>query len=314
MMTESDIKCPAWDQFIIPVLQLASDQEVTRKIAREKIPQAMALPAEVMEQRLNSGARRIDNRIGWAMSHLTKAALIKKVARATYKITSSGADFLDKYRNTPITYHQLEEVEGYREAWDKASLRNQNNTTTSSPSPPELDSSTPDDKIDSAYNELNESLADELLETMYEMDPYKFEKLVVDVLFSMGYGGSRQEGARVTQKSNDGGIDGIINEDRLGLDVIYIQAKRYQASSKIGRSEIQSFVGALAGQQANKGVFITTSTFKNTAIDYVKTLGQKVILIDGSRLADLMIEHDVGVSTTRTIAMKRIDSDYFEEN
>ena len=130
----------------------------------------------------------------------------------------------------------------------------------------------------------------------------------------MGYGGSREEAAHVTQKSNDGGIDGIINEDRLGLDVIYVQAKRYQAESTIGRKEVQSFVGALAGKQANKGVFITTSDFKSTATEYAQNVPQKIILINGDRLAELMIELNVGVSTTRTIAMKRIDSDYFEES
>ncbi len=127
----------------------------------------------------------------------------------------------------------------------------------------------------------------------------------------MGYGGSRAEAAKVTKRSNDEGIDGIINEDRLGLDVIYVQAKRWQ--NTIGRKEIQSFVGALAGQQATKGVFITTSDFAKTATDYAQAVIQKVILVDGAKLADLMIEHDIGVSTTRTIALKRIDTDYFEE-
>jgi len=146
------------------------------------------------------------------------------------------------------------------------------------------------------------------------MDPYRFEQLVIDLLFAMGYGGSREEAARVTQKSNDGGIDGTINEDRLGLDVIYVQAKRYQESSSIGRKEIQSFVGALAGKQASKGVFITTSNFSRNAVDYAVNVPQKIILIHGARLADLMIEHTIGVSTSRTIAIKRVDSDYFEES
>lgn len=313
-MPTDENQCPAWDQFIIPVLKLASTQEITRKLAREEVPQILGLSEEVREQRLNSGARRVDNRIGWAMSHLTKPGLIEKVRQATYKITPSGTAFLEKYRDTPITYHQLQEVEGYREAWEKASKSRQDRAITVNDSPPELDDSTPDDKIDSAYRELNDSLADELLETMHDMDPYKFEQLVVDLLFAMGYGGSRQEAARVTQKSNDGGIDGIINEDRLGLDVIYIQAKRYQATSSIGRKEIQSFVGALAGQQANKGVFITTSDFTQTATDYAATVTQKVILINGQRLAELMIEHNIGVSTIRTISLKRIDSDYFDDN
>ena len=147
---------------------------------------------------------------------------------------------------------------------------------------------------------------------MAKMDPFRFEQLVVDLLFAMGYGGSREEAAKITKKSNDEGIDGVINEDRLGLDVIYVQAKRWQGT--VGRKEIQSFVGALAGQQANKGVFITTSEFAQTAIDYAKSVQQKVILIDGTRLAELMIEHNIGVTTARTISLKRIDSDYFEEN
>jgi len=142
--------------------------------------------------------------------------------------------------------------------------------------------------------------------------PYAFEQLVIDLLFAMGYGGSREEAAKVTKKSNDEGIDGVINEDRLGLDVVYIQAKRWQ--NTVGRKEIQSFVGALAGQQASKGVFITTSNFATTAIDYAKAVSQRIILIDGRRLADLMIEHNIGVSTVRTIAIKRLDSDYFEES
>lgn len=307
-------QCPAWDQFILPVLELASTQEITRKLAREQIPEILSLSPEIKEQRLNSGARRVDNRIGWAMSHLTKAGLIKKIKRATYTITSDGSDFLKKHRNTRITYHQLEALEGYREAWEKASAKRQDRQASENESSREVDASTPDELIESAYNDLNQSLSEELLETMHDMDPYKFEQLVIDLLFAMGYGGSRAEAAQVTQKSNDGGIDGIINEDRLGLDVIYVQAKRYQAESTIGRKEIQSFVGALAGQQANKGVFITTSDFKKTAVEYADQVTQKVILLNGSRLAQLMIEHNIGVSTVRTISLKRLDSDYFEDN
>lgn len=307
-------QCPAWDQFILPVLELASTQEITRKLAREQIPQILGLSAEVREQRLNSGARRVDNRIGWAMSHLTKAGLIKKVKRATYANTPEGNAFLEKHRNSEITYHQLEALDGYKEAWEAASAKRQDRPSSSNETPREVDASTPDELIDSAYNDLNRSLAEELLETMYDMDPYKFEQLVVDLLFAMGYGGSRTEGAQVTKKSNDEGIDGIINEDRLGLDVIYIQAKRHQAESTIGRKEVQSFVGALAGKQANKGVFITTSDFKSTAMDYAKNVPQKIILINGDRLANLMIEHNIGVSTVRTIAIKRLDSDYFEDS
>lgn len=165
--------------------------------------------------------------------------------------------------------------------------------------------------IGNAINQLNDSLRTELLEQLSAIDPFRFEQIVIDLLFGMGYGGSREEAAMVTKKSGDEGIDGIINEDRLGLDVIYVQAKRWKGT--VGRPDVQGFVGALAGKQAQKGVFITTSNFTADAIHFARGLSQKVILIDGIRLADLMIEHDIGVSTTRTIALKRIDTDYFDE-
>ncbi|MFT5634235.1 MAG: restriction system protein, partial [Rubritalea sp.] len=171
---------------------------------------------------------------------------------------------------------------------------------------------TPKELIENAVSELDESLQSDILENLLNTDPYRFEQIVIDVLVAMGYGGSREEAAKVTQKSNDGGIDGIINEDRLGLDVIYVQAKRYK--NNVGRVDVQNFVGALAGKQAHKGIFITTSDFNNNATEYAQAVPQKIILIDGNRLADLMIEHNVGVSTEQTISIKRIDTDYFEEN
>jgi restriction system protein len=155
-------------------------------------------------------------------------------------------------------------------------------------------------------------LKQELLGIVRRMDPIRFERLVLDLLLAMGYGGSREEVARTTKMSNDEGIDGVINENRLGLNVIYVQAKRWQ--NTVGRKEIQSFVGALAGQQAHKGVFITTSEFADTARQFVKTIAQKIILIDGERLAELMMEHNIGVSRSHAYEIKRIDSDYFEES
>lgn len=169
---------------------------------------------------------------------------------------------------------------------------------------------TANERIEAAHAELNSALTQDLLDQVRSMDPYKFEQLVVDLLVAMGYGGSRAEAASVTQRSNDEGIDGVIKEDRLGLDTIYIQAKRWQTA--VGRRELQSFVGALAGQGASKGVFITSGEFSSTATDYADTISQKVILIEGNRLAELMIEHGVGVSVERTYILKRIDSDYFE--
>jgi restriction system protein len=263
------------------------------------------------EARLKSGALRVGNRVGWAMSHLTKAGFIEKVGKATYKATAAGKEFLKKHAGHEVTYHDLKAVEGYEEAWQSASQANQS-TKQSKPTPSgETSDSTPEESIDQAVGEMELNLRAELLEQLLSIDPYRFEQVVIDLLFAMGYGGSREEAAQVTKKSGDEGIDGIINEDRLGLDVIYVQAKRWKAD--VGREQIQNFVGALVGKHATKGVFITTSDFHKTATEYARSVQHKVILIGGKRLAELMIEYNVGVSTVRTIALKRVDSDYFEE-
>jgi restriction system protein len=206
----------------------------------------------------------------------------------------------------------LKQIDGWKEAWDAASKQKKIKPPIIGPlpiiQPPNI---TPEELIEGAVENLRESLRDELLDQLSRVNPYRFEQVVIDLLFAMGYGGSRSEAAKVTKKSGDEGIDGIINEDRLGLDVIYVQAKRWK--NNVGRPDIQSFVGALAGKQAQKGVFITTSSFGPGAVEYAAAVSQKVILIDGSRLADLMIEHGIGVATIRTVAIQRIDSDYFED-
>jgi restriction system protein len=165
--------------------------------------------------------------------------------------------------------------------------------------------------MEAAFAELRETLVTELLGKLANLDPFRFERVVLDLLVAMGYGGSFKEAAAVTQKTGDEGIDGVINEDRLGLDVIYVQAKRWKGS--VGRPEIQGFVGALAGKKATKGIFITTSAFHDNAREYAASLHQKIILIDGRRLAELMIEHGTGVAEEHAYHVKKIDSDYFEE-
>ncbi|MFT6099934.1 MAG: restriction system protein [Arenicella sp.] len=313
-MKNNPNQCPTWDEFLRPLLELAAAKPIVRRSAVQIIADKFHFSEEIRSSRIKSGQAHIQNRAGWALSSLVKAKFIEKHSseKFTYQITDKGRDYLKKHEG-PITGQDLKNLEGYEEAWEEASRRKQLAKSDAVEPDTGLEQSTPDDLIERAYNELNQSLADELIESMFVMDPYRFEQLVVDLLFSMGYGGSRSEAAQVTKKSNDEGIDGIINEDRLGLDVIYIQAKRYKRESTIGRKDIQSFVGALAGQQANKGVFITTSGFKKTAVEYAKSVSQKVILIDGDRLATLMIEHNIGVSTVRTVELKRIDSDYFED-
>lgn len=303
---------PHLDDIRRPALQLLSELNKLTPIGEvfELLAPRFHLSEEDLVEMLPSGTqRRWHNRVNWACYDLFRSGALDRPQKGKYQINGEGVKLL---------------AEG-PEILTRTYLRQQSNAfdaflTPSGKTPPGggstlpklIDEETPEEQIDSALGELRETLRTELEESLKKVDPFRFEQIVVDLLFAMGYGGSRAEAAKVTKKSNDEGIDGVINEDRLGLDVIYVQAKRWQDT--IGRKEIQSFVGALAGKQANKGVFITTSDFASTATEYAHMVPQKVILIDGARLADLMIEHDIGVSTTRTIALKRIDTDYFEES
>jgi restriction system protein len=299
---------PGFQEMVLPyLLCLADGKPRHNSEIRVFIEQALNVSQEDIEEMIPSGqTSKIINRAGWARTHLSKAGLTEQVERGVYQITDEGRKILAspppkldlKFLNT-IPRHK---------AWFQAPQSKKPGKLE----PELLDVDPPNERIEEAFDELNASLADSLLEAMATMDPYRFERLVIDLLFAMGYGGSREEAAMVTRKSNDEGVDGVINEDRLGLDVIYVQAKRWK--NPVGRPDIQSFVGALAGKQAHKGVFITTSHFGPSAREYAAMVPQKVILIDGPRLASLMIEHDIGVSTTRTISLKRIDTDYFEEN
>ena len=296
---------PTYDELLNPVLKLAKLKPITRRSAALEISELLRLTEEQKSAVIPSGnGTYFGGRVSWAMTFLTKAGLISKIEKATYKITPEGEAFLAKFPDK-ITVKNLETIEGWQEAWNSSKRYKQLSQEDSA-----VSSTSPDELIGTAMAVLNDALKVDLLELLKTVDPYFFEQIVIDVLVAMGYGGSRAEAARVTQKSNDGGIDGIINEDRLGLDVIYIQAKRYQ--NNVGRIDVQNFVGALAGHQANKGIFITTSDYHNNAIEYAKSVSQKLILINGERLAELMIEFNVGVSTEKRIEIKRLDSDYFD--
>ena len=310
-MQSNPAEIPTWDMFLRPLLELAKEAPIMRRTAVPQIADRYQFSDEICNSRVKSGQTHIENRAGWAMSSLVKAKFVAKHPnlKYTYAITDAGRDYLRKHEG-PITIHDLRNIDGYAEAWKEASRRKQAAKTSPSQSS-NIETSTPSDLIEEAIAEIQESLQTDLLTQLLSSDPYRFEQIVIDMLVAMGYGGSREEAAKVTRKSNDGGIDGIINEDRLGLDVIYVQAKRYQ--NKVGRVDIQNFVGALAGYQAHKGIFITTSDYNANAVEYANSVSQKIILINGSRLADLMIEHGIGVSTVRTVELKRLDSDYFED-
>ncbi len=260
---------------------------------------------EERRQLLPSGTQYIVyNRIGWARTYLSKAGLLEQTRRGFFKITQRGLDFL---KNNPsdlnvkilMQYDEFKNFKSTRKGKDEKGDEQDEKESTY----------TPQEALEYGLSKINETLADDLLNKIKQCHPSFFEKLVIDLLVKMGYGGSKQEAGQVIGKSGDEGIDGIIKEDKLGLDVIYVQAKRWD--NIIGRPEIQKFVGALAGQKANKGIFITTSSFTKEAEEYAKGLSTKLILIDDKRLTDLMIEYNVGVSVVDIIEIKKIDSDYF---
>ncbi len=258
---------------------------------------------------LPSGATTtFGSRVSWACTYLKKAGLLSAPKRGFISITERGTEALAK---NPLTINVafLKQYPEFR-AFQTSTKVNEQETDGNTPEVSLI--KTPNETVESGYLKLRAQLADELLETVKTCSPSFFERLVVELLVKMGYGGSLADAGRAVGKSGDGGIDGIIKEDKLGLDVIYIQAKRWDQNS-IGRPQVQQFAGALQGQRAGKGIFITTSVFTDDARNFVKGIGSKIVLIDGDELATLMIDYGIGVTTIATYEVKRIDSDYFVE-
>lgn len=302
---------PDYETLMLPLMKhLADGQAHVLKDVMAKLADEFKLTPEERATLLPSGGTlTLASRVGWAKTYLKKAELLHQPKRGMVQLTRAGQEALAKQPQR-IDNAWLEQFPVFV-AWRDAS-RDKDSTEPERRSAVVTASTlTPDEIIDSAYQSLWLALADELLERVKACPPEFFERLVVQLLLKMGYGGSRQEAGKAVGKSGDGGIDGIINEDRLGLDAIYLQAKRWDGV--VGRPEIQKFVGALAGQRASKGVFITTSRYSEDARDYAAVSQYKIVLIDGQRLAELMIEHDLGVSVAATYQLKRIDSDFFSD-
>jgi restriction system protein len=271
----------------------------------ERLGDQFALSQEDLERLNPSGrARTFANRVGWATTHLRKAGLLENVGWGRYRLTDRGRHVLAT-QPVQVNMRLLDEFAEYRE-WRGAGPA----TIPGKPAQPTNVDLTPEEMLETTHRELHASLEQDLLDRVREVSPSFFERLVVDLVVAMGYGGSHEEAGRAVGQSGDEGIDGIINEDRLGLDVIYLQAKRW--ASPVGRPTVQMFAGSLEGKRASKGVFITTSFFTGEARDYVRSIGKTIILIDGQTLARLMIEYGVGVSETARYVVRRIDSDYFE--
>lgn len=300
---------PDYQTIMLPLLELVADGKTyTSREAIEGLAERYNLTEEERKELLPSGQQPVfDNRVGWARTYLKKAGLVKSEKRGTMSITEKGKQVLSqKPSRIDISFlEQFPEFVEFRTGKNKVKAVDQQEADI------EAEEQTPEELLEYAHQKLQQDLAAELLLTIKEASPRFFENLVVDLLLQMGYGGSRADAGRAIGKTSDGGIDGIIKEDKLGLDIIYIQAKRWENSVPI--KEIRDFAGALLGNKARKGVFITTSSFPASAHEYVRSIEPKIILIDGQQLARLMIEHNVGVSPQKTFQVKRIDSDYFEE-
>jgi len=290
-----------------PLLQIHADglEHVNRDLVSQ-IAEHFHLTEDERREMLPSGTTRVlDNRIGWAKSHITQAGLLASPRRAVTVITQRGHDVLKKNPER-VDLRVLNEFEDYRVFRSRkkqeieAAGGNEDNTTEEVP---------PEELLGNAFQKVRRQIEAELLSQVMANPPEFLEQVVVDLVVAMGYGGSRKDAGEALGKTGDEGIDGIIKEDPLGLDTIYLQAKRWEGT--VGRPEIQKFAGALQGQRAKKGIFITTSSFSGEAVEYVQRIDSKIILIDGVRLTKLMFDHGIGVTIASTYQVKKIDSDYF---
>jgi restriction system protein len=299
---------PDFQTLMRPLLELSSDgKDHNLREAREALASKFGLTDAELKTLLPSGRQPIFmNRVAWAKTYLQRAGLLDSPQRGHLRISNRGKTAL---KNAPdrITVGWLEQFPEFVEF--RTPNRKKQDALALEAS--EEEGQTPEEMLEEAHHKLRSELASELLDRVKKCSPEFFERLVVELLLNMGYGGSRKEAGEAIGVSGDEGIDGLINEDRLGLDTIYLQAKRW--SGTVGRPEIQKFVGALHGQRAKKGVFITTSGFSSDAIEYVRNIEPKVILIDGEQLAEYMIDFGVGVNSVNSYEVKRIDSDYFTE-
>lgn len=298
---------PDYQSIMFPFLKFIGDKEEhSFRETVDGLAKEFQLTEDEQKELLPSGQQEIfSNRVGWARTYLKKSGLVDSTRRGCFKITDKGTAVLIQ-KPEKIDVQFLEQFQEFR---DFRALRHKKDEAEIEPK--EVTESTPEEALETAYQRLRDDLAIELLQQIKTSSPSLFEKLVVELLVKMGYGGSRHDAGKAIGKTGDEGIDGIIKEDRLGLDIIYIQAKRWD--NTVGRPEVQKFAGALEGQRARKGIMITTSTFSQDAHDYVSRINSKIVLIDGKRLAQLMIDNNLGVNPLATYDIKRIDSDYFTE-
>lgn len=308
------MEMPTYQDAMLPLLSFSADgQEHSLREAIVAVSAAFGLSEVEKEQLLPSGRKPvIEDRVSWARTYLGQAGLLESTRRGYFRISRRGLEIL---ATKPAVLND-QVLKQYPEFVAFLARKTRKRTTDgtivlSELDLPNQDKSTPEESLENSYQTIRNRLAVEVLEQVKSCSPPFFERLVVELLLKMGYGGTREDAGEAIGKSGDGGIDGIIKEDRLGLDVIYLQAKRWE--NTVSRPEIQKFAGALQGKRAKKGVFITTSDYSKEAREFISQIDSKIILIDGDELADLMTDFNVGVAIEATYEIKRIDSDYFVE-
>ena len=300
---------PDYQSLMLPVLEIAAKGETSVPLAEAEIASVFALSQEERDQMLPSGRQRVlHNRIHWAKVYLTKAGYVQSPKRGRFVITPAGVALLANPPAKLDTQHLLS-VPAFREFYRADQPEEPVGQTAQSTMP----TATPEEVGEAAFNATQAALRTELLDRILQNGPGFFEGLIVELLVAMGYGGSHRNAAAQLGRTGDSGVDGVINEDVLGLDRVYVQAKRYSPGTSVGRPDVQAFTGSLVGLGATKGVFVTTSTFSPQATEFAARIPQRVILIDGKRLTELMIEHSVGVRSSRVLEFKRIDEDFFVE-
>jgi restriction system protein len=300
---------PDFQAIMLPLLKyLGDEKEHQLQETIDAMAKQFELTPEERREVLPSGRQPIiDNRVGWARTYMKKAGLIDATRRSYFKVTERGLQVL---RENPKEIN-IRYLKRFPEFIEFQALKREKEELEKEEGTEAKELLTPEERIESAYQRLRQNLAAEIIQQVKSCSPSFFEKLVIDLLISMGYGGTRKDAGEAIGRSGDEGIDGIIKEDRLGLDIVYIQAKRWE--NPVSRPEIQKFAGALMGRKAKKGIFITTSAFTKDARDYAEKIESKIVLIDGETLAQLMIDHNIGVSSVASYTLKKMDNDYFSE-
>lgn len=305
---------PDYQSVMLPLLSFAQErkEEISTDDAVLALSAQLDLTEDELKEMLPSGLQgTFVNRVGWAATYMKKAGLLEPTRRGYYRITQRGQELLKK-KPAKIDVKLLKQYPEFL-AFQQLKGTRSGGKTSAGRDAIEISTATPSEALENAYENLRDELVDELLTKLKKLSPSFFERIVVELLVKMGYGGSRADAGKAIGRSGDGGIDGIIKEDKLGLDVVYIQAKRWE-SNPVGRPDVMQFAGALQAQKASKGIFITTSRFTDDARSYVSQIGSKIVLIDGDQLSHLLIDHDVGVSTISLYPVKKVDSDYFDES